>query len=77
MDADWFLTDDLAARFFAQAIGIEVHGSLGIILWAAAVGLLDQEHAETALERLTNSSLWVSDRMARKAEAALRELFAP
>lgn len=36
--ADWFLTDDAAARLFAQSLGLEVHGSLGIVLWCAAMG---------------------------------------
>jgi len=35
---DWFLTDDVEARIFANSLGIEVHGSLGVVLWSAAVG---------------------------------------
>ncbi|MGH9824736.1 MAG: hypothetical protein ACREDR_15970, partial [Blastocatellia bacterium] len=34
--ADWFLTDDTSARVLATSLGIEVHGSLGVVLWAAA-----------------------------------------
>ncbi|MBI1747815.1 MAG: hypothetical protein HYR55_14675 [Acidobacteria bacterium] len=30
--ADWLLTDDAAARLFAQSLDLEVHGSLGIVL---------------------------------------------
>lgn len=30
--ADWLVTDGAAARLFAQTLGIEVHGSLGIVL---------------------------------------------
>ncbi|MDQ3684027.1 MAG: DUF3368 domain-containing protein, partial [Acidobacteriota bacterium] len=33
--ADWFLTDDAAARVLAISLGVEVHGSLGVVLWAA------------------------------------------
>jgi predicted nucleic acid-binding protein len=36
LGAAWFLTDDAAARVFAAALGLEVHGSLGIVLWATA-----------------------------------------
>jgi predicted nucleic acid-binding protein len=36
--ADWLLTDDAAARVVASQQGLEVHGSLGVILWAAATG---------------------------------------
>jgi predicted nucleic acid-binding protein len=72
VQADWLLTDDAAARLFAQALGIEVHGSLGIVLWAAAVGHLNHEAA--ALDRLAQSSLWVSARVLAEAKAALQRL---
>jgi predicted nucleic acid-binding protein len=32
LSATWLLTDDAAARVFATAVGMEVHGSLGIVL---------------------------------------------
>lgn len=34
--ADWFLIDDSAVWLFVSLPGIEVHGSLGVILWNAA-----------------------------------------
>ena len=34
--ADWLLTDDAAARVVATLLALEVHGSLGVVLWAAA-----------------------------------------
>lgn len=72
--ADWLLTDDAAARLFAGALGLEVHGSLGVILWAAAAGHLDQTEAEAVLERLAHSSLWVSPAVLEDARAALLRL---
>ena len=36
MQADWLVTDDAAARLLARMLGLDVHGSLGIVLWAAA-----------------------------------------
>jgi predicted nucleic acid-binding protein len=36
MSAQWFLTDDAAARLFAQSLGVEVHGSLGVVLWGGS-----------------------------------------
>jgi predicted nucleic acid-binding protein len=73
--AAWFLTDDAAARLFATALGIEVHGSLGILLWAAAVGHLDRIEAEAVLSRLAASSLWVSGQVLDEARSALRRIF--
>ena len=69
MDADWFLTDDNAPRLLAQSFGLEVHRSLGVVLWAAAEGPLSRSEASAVLERLAQSSLWVS---ARILEDALR-----
>jgi predicted nucleic acid-binding protein len=73
--ADWLLTDDAAARLFATALGIEVHGSLGVLLWAAAAGHLDPIEAEAALSRLAASSLWVSGQVLEEARSALRRMF--
>jgi len=73
--ADWLLTDDAAARLFAQSLGLEVHGSLGIVLWAAAVGRLNRADIEATLERLAQSSLWISSRVLTEAKAALNRLF--
>jgi predicted nucleic acid-binding protein len=76
LKADWFLTDDAAARLFAQTLGIEVHGSLGVVLWAAATRHLDQARAEAALDRLFGTSLWISERVMDEARSALRQIFA-
>ena len=74
--ADWFLTDDTAARTFANMIGLEVHGSLGVILWAAAAGYIEKDQAKMGIEKLADSSLWISDNILEKAYKALDELFA-
>src|SRR5207253_6764746 len=73
--ANWFLTDDTAARVFAQSLGLEVHGSLGIILCAAAMGHLQRAEAGRALDRLAQSSLWVSARVLAAAQTALEQLY--
>jgi predicted nucleic acid-binding protein len=70
-----YLTDDTTARVVAQAQGIEVHGSLGVVLWAAAMGHFDQVEAEAALDRLASSSLWLSAKVLTQAQAALQQLF--
>ncbi len=72
--ADWLLTDDTAARLFAQAVGLEVHGSVGLVLWAAVMGHLQREEAEGVLDRLAQSSLWISPRVLAEAKAVLYQL---
>ncbi len=76
LKADWFLTDDTSARTFANVIGLEVHGTLGVVLWAAAVGYLKYDEAKMAIEGLLKSSLWISHTILEKAYKALDEMFA-
>lgn len=75
LSAEWLLTDDALARILAQSLGIEVHGSLGLVLWAAAKGQLGRSEAEATLNRLANSSLWISRRVLAEAQASLDQLF--
>ena len=74
MNADWLLTDDAAARFFASLSGIEVHGSLGLVLWNAAQRYIKRDEAEKALTNLKNSSLWLSTAVYSEARQALQDM---
>ena len=71
---DWFLTDDTAARLMAEALGIETHGSLGVVLWAAANRLVTPKDAEAILAGLEKSSLWMSPRVRAAARSALKQM---
>lgn len=75
LKAHWLLTDDTAARLIAQQQGLEVHGSLGVVLWAAATGHLHRFEAERALDALFRSSLWLSSSIREEARTALRQIF--
>jgi predicted nucleic acid-binding protein len=50
------LTDDLDARKKADELGIEVHGSIGIVLAAYADGLIDDERARATIRALESDS---------------------
>jgi predicted nucleic acid-binding protein len=65
--ADWFLTDDSATRRFVFLLGMEMHGSLGVILWSAAHRHLSRAETERALNDLEASSLWLSARIYQEA----------
>jgi predicted nucleic acid-binding protein len=75
LKADWFLTDDTNARTLANSLNIEVHGSLGIVLWAAAVGHVNNIEAEIMLDNLFKTSLWISKNIMMQAKKALEQIF--
>lgn len=76
VNCDWFLTDDALARQFSESLGLETHGSIGILLWAVAEGYIqDRNEAHELLDRLVNSSLWISQRVINAAFRAIDELF--
>ncbi len=72
---DWFLTDDAQARQYAELLGLEVHGSIGLLLWAVAVEhIKSRKQAKRLLDGLIHSSLWLSDQVIREATKAIDEL---
>ena len=74
--ADWFLTDDSATRLFLSLLGMEVHGSLGVILWNAAHRYMSRAETERALNDLEASSLWLSARIYQEARQSLDDIYA-
>jgi predicted nucleic acid-binding protein len=67
-----FLTDDLAAREVGKQLGLEVHGSAGVIARAYREGLIEWQRAKQSLERLYSvSNLFVTKAI---IEEAMREL---
>jgi len=72
--ADWLLTDDSTARLFSSLFGLEVHGSLGVVLWNIAHGYISQTEAESALDNLKRSSLWLSEKILQEARKAIEQI---
>jgi predicted nucleic acid-binding protein len=67
-----FLTDDLAARGAGKQLGLEVHGSAGVIARAYRDGLIELQSAKQSLEGLYSvSNLFVTKAI---IEEAMREL---
>lgn len=76
MQAKWLLTDDAIARQFGESLGLEIHGSIGLLLWAVAVGHVESENeALNSLNALAGSSLWISDRVINQARKTIRTLY--
>lgn len=72
---EWFLTDDTEARILAVSLGMEVHGSLGVVLWSAAIGHLNYTEAKEAIEKLERTSLWISKDILSHAQEAIETMF--
>ena len=53
------LLDDLAARRFAAGLGLEVTGSIGVLVRAVKVGLISRNEGLYALEKLARI-MWLS-----------------
>jgi predicted nucleic acid-binding protein len=57
-----FLTDDLAAREFAQDQNIEVHGSIGVVALAYHRNVVSSDEAASLMRALqTETSLFITD----------------
>ena len=76
MKADWLLTDDAKARQFAETLGLEVHGSIGLLLWSFGKGFIQKDQAYNLLDGLAHSSLWVSEMVLDKARQTIELLSA-
>lgn len=68
------ITDDAAARLMATSLGLQVRGSLGLVLEAARRGLLTLREARDTLVALRSTSLWVSARVFGEALRLLDEM---
>ena len=53
------LVDDLAARRFAAGLGLEVTGSIGVVVRAVKVGLISRDEGLDALDKLA-LVMWLS-----------------
>ncbi|MCL5429436.1 MAG: DUF3368 domain-containing protein [Chloroflexi bacterium] len=74
LKSDWLLTDDALVRKFAETLGLEVHGSLGLLLWAVAAKHIGGREARQFLNGLNRSSLWISKRVMNEALGTIEEL---
>jgi predicted nucleic acid-binding protein len=60
LQPDWVVVDERLARRVAQAMGLPVKGTLGVLLAATWAGLLSRQEAFEALERLLAAGIRVS-----------------
>ena len=65
------LIDERAARTYARTRGLQVRGTLGVVLHAKRRGLI--EHATPLLDDLRRSGFWLDDATYRKARELASE----
>jgi predicted nucleic acid-binding protein len=69
-----FLTDDLAARNAAAELDVEVHGSIGIIVFAYSRRELSKSEAIDRMRTLqAETSLFITDAVVERGIALLEE----
>lgn len=72
LENEVFLTDDLAAREAGKQLGLEVHGSAGVVARAYRAGLIALQSAKQSLERLYSvSNLFVTKAIIEEAMSEL------
>jgi predicted nucleic acid-binding protein len=67
------LIDDLAARRFAIGLGLEVVGSIGVLIKAAKIGEISKDDALKALKKL-GEIMWLGVDVYEDARKTLEEL---
>jgi len=71
-NADYFLCDDKKAKKFAKKFGVNVIGSLGILLKAKESNLI--EELKPLLNKLKNSEVFIDDRIFLEVLKIAKEL---
>lgn len=72
-EADWVLLDDQLAREQAQAVGLCVKGTLGVVLTAFRQQLLTTEEVELIFQAiLDRDDIWISDALVHRVWDAWR-----
>lgn len=65
------LLDDALARRIAQAAGLQVWGTLRVLLEAKSQGIIDT--VEPVIDQLRDSGMWISDRIRQRVLALAGE----
>lgn len=66
-------TSDAKLRSVARINGVQVHGSLGLVIELNKAGLLSREEAEEAIQRLRKANTRIAEKVFEEALEALRD----
>ncbi|MGK7901811.1 MAG: DUF3368 domain-containing protein [Hormoscilla sp.] len=63
IQADWVLIDEKMGRRIATELGFDVKGTLGVLLIAYQIGLISRDTVREALQELSQSSVYISQKL--------------